>query len=65
MALLYFTKALDQVFGQKLLINLHEKGITLKIVSWLNCIPKTLAVWGAAFKPIEVYKEFGLTRHRH
>ena len=37
MALLDFSKAFDQVWRQKLLLSLHEKGIHLKFIRWLNC----------------------------
>ncbi len=36
MALLDFSKAFDQVWRQKLIHSLHEKGIPLKLLRWLN-----------------------------
>ena len=36
MALLDFSKAFDQVWRQKLLLNLHERGIPMKLIRWLN-----------------------------
>ena len=36
MSLLDFSKAFDQVWRQKLLLNLHEKGIPKQILRWLN-----------------------------
>ena len=36
MALLDFSKAFDQVWRQKLIYSLHEKGIPLKLLRWLN-----------------------------
>ena len=37
LALLDYSKAFDQVWRQKLLLSLHQKGIPVKFIQWLNC----------------------------
>ena len=37
LALLDYSKAFDQVWRQKLLLSLHQKGIPMKFIQWLNC----------------------------